>query len=30
MGYMGSGKTKLGKMVSKKLEIPFFDLDEII
>ena len=30
MGYMGSGKTKLGKMVSKKLKIPFFDLDEII
>ncbi len=30
VGYMGSGKSFLGDIVSKKLEIPFFDLDNII
>ncbi|CAM3767257.1 shikimate kinase [Flavobacterium gelidilacus] len=30
LGYMGVGKTSLSKKLSKKLEIPCFDLDEII
>jgi shikimate kinase len=30
VGYMGSGKTTVGKLLSEKTEIPFFDLDEII
>ena len=30
IGFMGSGKTHLGKELSKKLAIPFFDLDEKI
>lgn len=30
VGYMGSGKTTVGKILSKKTGIPFFDLDEII
>jgi len=30
MGFMGSGKTHWGRQLSKKLEFPFFDLDEII
>ncbi len=28
IGFMGSGKTHWGKQLSKKLQIPFFDLDE--
>ena len=28
IGFMGSGKTHWGKLVSEKLHIPFFDLDE--
>lgn len=27
MGYMGSGKTTLGKALSKDLDMPFYDLD---
>ncbi len=27
IGYMGSGKTTLGKVLSKELNLPFFDLD---
>jgi shikimate kinase len=30
IGFMGSGKTHWGKLVSEKLQIPFFDLDEQI
>jgi len=30
IGFMGSGKTHWGKLVSEKLHIPFFDLDEQI
>ena len=30
VGYMGSGKTSVGKFLSEKTGIPFFDLDEII
>ena len=30
VGYMGSGKTSVGKLLSKETGIPFFDLDEII
>lgn len=30
VGYMGSGKTTVGKLLSEKTGIPFFDLDEII
>lgn len=30
IGFMGSGKTFLGKQLSQKLSIPFFDLDEQI
>lgn len=30
IGFMGAGKTYLGKIVSEKLKIPFFDLDEQI
>jgi shikimate kinase len=28
LGFMGSGKTYWGKLLSQKLSIPFFDLDE--
>src|SRR3990170_3449203 len=28
IGFMGSGKTHWGRMVSQKLGLPFFDLDE--
>lgn len=28
IGFMGSGKTHWGRLVSQKLAIPFFDLDE--
>lgn len=30
IGFMGAGKTYWGKELSKKLQIPFFDLDELI
>jgi len=30
VGYMGSGKSTIGKLLSEKTGIPFFDLDEII
>ncbi len=30
LGFMGSGKTHWGNMLSKKLNLPFFDLDEQI
>lgn len=30
IGFMGSGKTHWGRQLSKKLNIPFFDLDEQI
>lgn len=30
VGYMGVGKTSIGKNLSKKTKIPFFDLDELI
>jgi shikimate kinase len=30
IGFMGSGKTHWGKLVSEKLGLPFFDLDEQI
>lgn len=30
MGYMGSGKTSVGKKLSKVLKIPFLDLDDYI
>ena len=30
MGYMGSGKTSIGKKISKILNINFFDLDQLI
>ena len=30
MGYMGSGKTSIGKKISNILNINFFDLDELI
>ena len=30
IGFMGSGKTTLGKQLSEKLGLPFIDLDERI
>lgn len=30
IGFMGAGKTSLGKAVAKSLEIPFLDTDELI
>ncbi|AWI25816.1 shikimate kinase [Flavobacterium pallidum] len=30
LGYMGSGKTTVGKILSQKIHIPAYDLDEII
>ena len=30
MGYMGSGKTSIGKKISKILNVNFFDIDELI
>lgn len=28
-GYMGSGKSTIGKIVAQKLDVPFFDLDKV-
>jgi shikimate kinase len=30
IGFMGSGKTHWGKLLSEKLRLPFFDLDSVI
>ena len=30
IGYMGSGKTEIGRFLSKKLELPFLDMDFLI
>lgn len=30
VGYMGSGKTEIGKMLAKTVQLPFFDLDKMI
>ncbi len=30
LGYMGSGKTTIGKFLAEKLYLPFFDLDKYI
>ncbi|WP_185858704.1 shikimate kinase [Blattabacterium cuenoti] len=30
IGYMGSGKTSIGKILSKKLNLYFYDLDDIL
>ncbi|HOZ85424.1 MAG TPA: shikimate kinase [Niabella sp.] len=30
IGFMGAGKTHWGRLISKKMGIPFFDLDELI
>ncbi|WP_185858137.1 shikimate kinase [Blattabacterium cuenoti] len=30
IGYMGSGKTTIGKMLSKELDLDFYDLDAIL
>jgi shikimate kinase len=30
IGYMASGKTTIGKLLSESLELPFYDLDSII
>ncbi|WP_341660665.1 shikimate kinase [Blattabacterium cuenoti] len=30
IGYMGSGKTSIGKMLSKKLNLNFYDLDALL
>ena len=30
IGFMGSGKTHWGRLLSEKLKLPFFDLDEQI
>ena len=30
IGFMGSGKTTWGRLISEKIGLPFFDLDEII
>ena|SRR5882757_7562528 len=30
IGFMGSGKTHWGKQVALRLQLPFFDLDEVI
>ena len=30
VGYMASGKTEIGKLLSKKLHLPFFDIDHLI
>ena len=30
LGMMGSGKTTIGKLISKRLELDFFDIDNCI
>ena len=30
LGMMGSGKSSIGKLVSKKLDLPFIDIDKLI
>ncbi|WP_432671558.1 shikimate kinase [Flavobacterium sp. SM2513] len=30
LGYMGSGKSVIGKMIAERLHFPFFDLDQVI
>ena len=30
VGYMGSGKTTIGKLLANKLKISFLDLDEVV
>ena len=30
LGMMGSGKTSIGKLISKKLKLDFFDIDQLI
>lgn len=30
IGFMGSGKTHWGKQVASRMQLPFFDLDEVI
>ena len=30
IGFMGSGKTRVGKQLAKDLELPFVDLDRLI
>ena len=30
LGMMGSGKTTIGKLISKKLKLNFFDIDSLI
>tara|TARA_B100001115_G_scaffold176283_1_gene163356 strand:- start:661 stop:1173 length:513 start_codon:yes stop_codon:yes gene_type:complete len=30
LGMMGSGKTSIGKLISRKLKLDFFDIDELI
>ena len=30
IGYMGSGKSTIGKLLQTKIDFEFFDLDEII
>ena len=30
VGFMGSGKTTIGRELATRLEIPFFDLDELV
>ncbi len=30
VGFMGSGKTHWGKLLAKKLQLPFFDMDRVI
>ena len=30
VGYMASGKSTIGKLISEALQIPFYDLDDLI
>lgn len=30
IGYMGAGKTTVGRQLSKRLDLPFYDLDQVI
>jgi shikimate kinase len=29
VGYMGAGKSRFGRMLAERLDVPFFDLDEV-